>query len=110
MRRQIANGPLADRRDLIGRPLQRWRVGGAIEEAERHLDLLRIPWHLGALGRLADAQPYTIEHIRQWQAAGADHFGQGLRVSAIWAGLAGDDRPRRGVESNQHVPCGIYEG
>jgi len=72
---KIADRPVPDRRDLIGRRLRR-RIGPAIEEHEARGKLLRVPRHLRALARVIDAQPHAVEQFRQRQPAGSDHLRQ----------------------------------
>ena len=106
LRTEIADRLVSDRGDLIGRSLRR-RIGRAIEKHEIGIELLRMPRHLRALARLVDAQRRPIEQFGQRQAAGADHFGERLRVCAVGPRLAWRDRARRGVEGDQHSGFGF---
>ena len=72
---EIADRPVSDRRDLIGRRLC-GGVGSTIEEHKIGIELVRMPRHLGTLARLIDAEPDAIEQFGQRQTAGTDHLGQ----------------------------------
>ncbi|EGP08147.1 hypothetical protein CSIRO_2748 [Bradyrhizobiaceae bacterium SG-6C] len=93
---------------LIG--LQRRRIERTVEEHEVAFELLRIPRHLRALGHVVDAQPGAVEHFRQRDAAGADHFRQRLRIRSVVAGRDRRDRSRRGVESDQALRLRLHQG
>jgi hypothetical protein len=59
---------------------------------------------LSALGHIVDAQTDAIEHFRQRQPAGADHFRKRLRISAVRRRAFPRDGARCRVEGDQH-PC-----
>ena len=52
---------------------------------------------------LADAQAHAVEYFGQRQSAGADHFGERLRIGPVRPLLVRRHRARRGVIGDQHV-------